>query len=190
MNTIHFFAALALAAATFSCGHKLTPEEEAAIQLKAEQEAENNKAEESEDDSFAWSYEEGVNEMTSKTYYMANILSPDVVNMDVPYEGGSYLSILVNQSGDTPDAAVFISKGQLFTEYGKEYIMVRFDNEEAVFFKVSKSPDGNAKMLIIDDAAGFVSKLKTAEKVAVQCQFYNNGTHVFKFATEGFTWNH
>jgi|GEM_PF-3330010 len=191
----HLFAAAVVAATAFSCGHQLTPEEERAIDEKARQEVEKMLAEkegeaeaEETTDLYKWSYEDEVDEMTSETRHIATIASPDIVNMEFPYEGGSILYMTVRNMAGDADAFIYISKGQLFTEYGAEYINVRFDDEKPSKFSVSDASDNNAQYLFINDAKKFTNKLKTAKKVAIECQFYNNGKHVFKFDTAGFTW--
>jgi len=188
-----YLIAAGLLATLSACSSGPSLLERAIIERKAELEAEKMLAEKEAEamaEQFSWTYETEEDKMSSETSYFASIVSPDVVNLDFPYEGGSYLSIYLRKTGNESTAFIYISEGQLHTEYDNPTIAVRFGENKAKNFSVSESADNDAQYLFIDNANDFIRELKASKEVLVECMFYNNGSHVFKFNTEGLKWEH
>lgn len=137
---------------------------------------------------YSWQYDESKDEMSDKTTYNATILSRDIAMLDFPYEGGTTMKLFIRNKGGQQDAFIRCENGQITDDYDNRTLTIRFDDEPAVRYEVLESADGDSEFRFIYAANKFIKKLKTAKKVKIQVQFYNNGTHIYNFDTEGLKW--
>jgi hypothetical protein len=138
-----------------------------------------------------WTYEEDTDKMTSKVDYFAYTENTNDFNLKAPYEGAKCTLMIMNKKGK--NSVMFkVSTGQIMAaselEGGK--ITVRFDSDEAGTYSTSSASDGSSEVVFLHPEAKFVERLKTAKKVLIQTEFYDNGTKVLEFNTSDFKWAH
>ena len=141
----------------------------------------------------AWSYSEDTDKMTSKVVYHAYVGANEGLKLQFPYEGSeAYLN--VRSSNGSNDVYLHVTKGQLLGAEvdGGHTIQVRFDDDKAMNFAVVGPSDMSSETVYITDAgsAKFLSRLKTAKKVLIGAEFYDNGTQQMEFNTAGIDWTH
>lgn len=137
-----------------------------------------------------WSYLEDTDKMTSKSVYHAQVNAREELEFKFPYQGGAVASIYLRNRDNKSDAIFMISKGQFTGSFQGQAIRVRFDEEKPFTFNCSPSSDGDSKVLFIDNTKGFITKLKSAKKVIVEAEFYNEGLRQMEFAVDGLKWEH
>lgn len=141
----------------------------------------------------AWKYSEEEDKMTSKKNFYAQVDAKDELDFKFPYNGGSVatLSIIKRSTGAT-DMALSVTKGQIMAAHGlgNGKINIRFDDGAAQTIGVTGAADGSSNIVFFQNAAKLLVKLKTAKKVFIQAEFFDNGSAVMEFNTAGLEWNH
>lgn len=133
-----------------------------------------------------WEYFTNVDQMTGDTTHWAECVSENAEKFDFPYDGGSYLSINVRNTGGKQDAWIKIDKGQfsIAPTFG-EGISVRFDDGEVLKFACVAPSDGSGDLLFINKTKKFLPLLKGSKTMMIKVEFWREGTRTFKFKTEG-----
>lgn len=134
----------------------------------------------------SWHISTSTDEMTDKEIVVASLRSVNTVDFDFPYEGGSFLTMSVRKWNGDIDVYFKISKGQFVcSEYkGTDIVSIRFDDEDAVQYKVVEPSTGNSDILFIKSSSSekaILSKCKKAHTIKVQTNFYSEGSRVFVF---------
>lgn len=137
----------------------------------------------------SWVYSPFVDEMTEDTINHAYILSNDYVNLDFPYEGNTHLTIHLRQKGNTPEAFIISSDGQITDDYNNAILTAKFDDGEPINFSVSESADNDSKIRFIDNASKFTKLIKASKKTLIKIMYYDNGSFTFHFDTDGLKWD-
>jgi hypothetical protein len=140
--------------------------------------------------SQAWSYTEEVDKMTSAKNYFAAIDAKDLLQFDSPYEGGSTATLDIRNMGKKNEAMLEISKGQFNSSVDGTTIKIRFDDEQPTTFSANEPSDGSTTVLFIGSPGKLIKKLKTAQKVIIQAEFYESGLRTMEFNVKGFKWDH
>lgn len=133
-----------------------------------------------------WVYEEDVDEMTDSKVRYAYLKSDNEVEFDFPYNGGSYLTVVIRESKRKGmDAYIKISSGQfIINEYnGDNKISVRFDDNEPIKYTMLEPADISTDVLFFRDSKGFVEKCKSAKVIKIEPSFFQEGRRVFTFTT-------
>lgn len=138
-----------------------------------------------------WEYSETKDEMTGKNSYFASIKSENYVEFDFPYNNELiYLTITLRKSPKYgTDVYVSIPEGQFMTVY-ETSISVRFDNGKIRKYKCSTPSDGSTELLFVNDAKGFINKLKASSECRISTEFYQEGSPTFVFKIKGLKWEH
>lgn len=132
-----------------------------------------------------WIYEEQQDKIAKGIIKSASILSNNKVELDFPYAGGTTGRITVRKHPRWgTDAIITISKGQLLCTYSDCKVTVKFDDLPGKTYKATEPSDHSNETVFINDAKGFIKKLKSAKKTYVEVAFYQNGTYTFEFNTE------
>lgn len=138
-----------------------------------------------------WQYSEDVDQMTSKSAYFATLQSVNDVEFKFPYNGGSNLILVVRKHPKYgTDVYIKITKGQFNHGINGAKILVRFDDAQPVTYSCNTPSDNSSDLLFINDAKGFIKKLKNSKQCKIQAEFFNGGNPVFTFITQNFEWNH
>lgn len=135
---------------------------------------------------YKWQYSSYEDEMTSEKTMVATIQSTDVAQFEFPYNGGSTFTLNIRTKGKKVDAWVQISKGQIVTDFSNPIIVFRADDNDAVNYGVSESSDYDPTIRFINNPTSLIAALKNCTSFKIQCPFFNEGSHVFRFANENF----
>lgn len=138
----------------------------------------------------SWQYRENTDKMTSKTVYVANLMSTNKMDFKFPYDGGSTANIEVDNINGHNQVLLSVSKGQFNTNENGMNIIVRFDDNKAEMFRCGNVATGKTDEIYIDADKKFITKLKQAKAVYIQAEFYEDGAKVMEFNVSGFDWNH
>lgn len=137
-----------------------------------------------------WSYSQQKDDLRGATDYYAEVTSENEVNFDFPYSGGSRLSMTVRNSKAYGDDVIFrISDGQFICGIYDCKGMISFDGKPESLTLVPPE-DHDSKTLFAKYAGGITKKLKAADKVVVELQFYQEGNRQFTFNSSGLEWKH
>lgn len=139
-------------------------------------------------DEFVWNYSSEEDEMTSNMNRYAQVTSPDMVDLEFPYQEGTYMTLYIREKGGATDAFIKVTTGQLHTDYNNPTVTLRFDENPPEDFKVSDAASGDSEYLFFDNPIALVEKLKSSSKTKIKCMFYNQGSYVFNFDTDKFKW--
>jgi hypothetical protein len=136
-----------------------------------------------------WKYGENVDKMSGEVTEWAMTDSTNKVPMSFPYSSGSEGTIVVFEK----NVKIHISKGQVMcSNYSGCTIRVKFDNEQPEDYAAvgpdngqyshvylgSADPDGNG-------AEKFMNKLKTAKRVMIAVEVFQENTPVWEFNVAG-----
>jgi len=141
--------------------------------------------------SSSWGYETDTDKMTSKLSYVAAINSSNQLQFDAPYNGGSTATVRIeNKTGDN-NIMLSIDKGQFICDVSDGCaIRVRFDSDPAITFHASEPTDYSSTDLFIDPEPKFIAHAKTAKKMIIEAQFYQEGMRDMEFNVAGLKWEH
>jgi hypothetical protein len=136
-----------------------------------------------------WKYGENVDKMTGAVTEWAMTDSTNKVPMSFPYNSGSEGTIVVFEK----NVKIHISKGQVMcSNYSGCTIRVKFDDEQPEDYAAvgpdngqyshvylgQADPDGNG-------AEKFMNKLKTAKRVMIAVEVFQENTPVWEFNVSG-----
>ena len=138
-----------------------------------------------------WNYGENVDKMSGEVTKWAMSDSLNKVSMKFPYNGGSEGTIVVFEK----NVKIHISKGQVMcSNYSGCTIRVKFDDEQAVDYAAVGPNNGQHShvYLGVDDITGngakrFMDKLKTAKKVMISMEVFQENRPVWEFNVAGLT---
>lgn len=137
-----------------------------------------------------WEYSEDEDKMNDAKTFYATITANETLQFSFPYDGGSTLNITLRKNASGTNAIIQVSKGQFISGVYGQNIKVRFDSDKPLTYHCSKSSDYDPKVLFIDNASGFISKLKHADKMLLQVEFYKEGAPTLTFDTKALIWEH
>lgn len=138
-----------------------------------------------------WTYDETKDEMRGDSTYLATNTSTNTVELEFPYNGGTNLNIVLRKDAEHGNDVIFVvNKGQLFCTYNDCYISVKFDDGPVEKFTTAEAEAGSSEVLFLaNNPSGFVKKLKSAQSVMVEVQFFNHGKEQFKFDVSDLNWD-
>ena len=133
-----------------------------------------------------WQISKTIDEMTDKERVVASLTSGNEVYFKFPYDGGSSLKMSIRRWNNDLDVFFTISQGQFTcSEYnGTNTVMIRFDDEEAVKYRVVESATNRSDMLFISSSSSakkILSKCKEAHTIKVRANFFDEGSRDFVF---------
>lgn len=126
--------------------------------------------------------------MTGKMTKTARVISTNTLNLDFPYNGAQngYLTIR-NHPQYGHDVIVRIERGQLLCDISDGCtLMVRFDDDAPQAFTALEPADNSSESLFISNYKRFTTRLKTAKRVRIQLNIYQEGAQYLEFDTTGF----
>lgn len=135
-----------------------------------------------------WKYETEKDEMSERTNRYASKRSSNMVELDFPYEGGTYGTIMIRNSGNGDEAIFSINQGQINTTYEQGSFEVRFDDDPSEQYTISEASDGSSTIRFINKSKKFIERLKKSKECKIKVEFFNNGSFVFKFDTKNLNW--
>lgn len=139
-----------------------------------------------------WEYDSTTDEMRGESSYFAATTSQNLVELDFPYQGGTDLKIMLRKDAEHGNDVIFlVNKGQLYCNYRDCYVSIKFDDGAVEKIETVEAAAGSSELLFLaNNPSGFVNRLKSADTVMVEVQFYNHGKEQFKFDVSGLEWSH
>jgi hypothetical protein len=136
----------------------------------------------------AWTYESSEDPMTGRSSHRAWIRSTNTLGFDFPYEGAQRGRLVVRthpQYGK--DVILQIDKGQfLCSSYMDCRVLVRFDDAPAERYAGAEPADNSTTSVFIRNHDRFLQRLRSARRVRIQVNVYQEGAPVFEFDVGGF----
>lgn len=137
-----------------------------------------------------WIYGSSDDKMRGTSESYAQLKSEETISLDFPYRGGSSLAVLLRDSQRYGGLNVILklSKGQLSCAYGGCRVSAKFDSGKITSFRASRASGGNSDTIFIDDAKGFLKRLRTSNHVIIEVPVWKYGDAQFTFQPKGLTW--
>lgn len=167
----------------------MIPDLERAAAEYAAGEAERREAREREALARKWSYTSDIDPMTSGTTRYARIKSENTINLDFPYQGEQYATLMLrNHPSHGRDVIFSIEQGQLLcTSYSGCRVRIRFDEGAAQTWSAVGPSDHSSTALFIRNFNSFVSHLRRSRVIRIQPEIYEAGAPTFEFQVGGFS---
>lgn len=138
-----------------------------------------------------WTYSENTNDIDDSKTYFAETTAPEKLEFKFPYDGGTTVYITLRYKENKNNVMLRISKGQFMSSLSdNNTIRVRFDDAKPQIFSYSTPSDYSTETIFINNEKTFISQIKNAKKIIIECEFYNEGTQIIKFNTAGLKWEH
>jgi hypothetical protein len=136
-----------------------------------------------------WRFGENVDKMSGAVTKWAMTDSTNKVKMDFPHNGGSEGTIVVFEK----NVKIHISKGQVMcSNYSGCLIKVKFDDEQPANYAAVGPANGQYDHIYLGYSDGgngakkFMDKLKTAKRVMISLEVYQENNPVWEFNIAGF----
>jgi len=134
-----------------------------------------------------WQYNTPIDKVSGKYSKTAYIQSNNIVNLDFPYSGGTYATLIIRKHPrQGKDVFVTINKGQLNCQYNNCYISLRFDDGPVIKNYVTEPSDNSNLAYFLSKTNNIISKIKNSKKMYIELTFFSQGTHTFEFNTQNF----
>lgn len=138
-----------------------------------------------------WTYSENIDEMTEKTSYFASCTSTNSEQFEFPYTDPCYMSIVVRQSPKYGrDVYITITCGQFNVKFQGTPVKFKFDDKAVETFGFNSADDGSHDVLFSNNPKKLIAKLKNSKTLKIEAEFFQQGSRVFRFNTEGLVWEH
>lgn len=129
-----------------------------------------------------WRFSESTDRMTGKTTSSAELISENSLSLRFPYSGENYGHIEIRRSPRYGlDAMIGIRKGQILCHSYDCSVLVRFDEKPPVRFSGAEPSDGSTNLIFVQPAAKFLALAKTAKRIQVEIELYQEGRQVLDF---------
>lgn len=177
INSAKKKADLAVQSAKQEVSTPISPAEAKAVVEKAE-------------DISNWSYNETMDKMDKTISFFASTESPDLLNFEFPYNGGSTVTMTVRKNKTGNDVFVKVSKGQfMVTSYEDKSIRVKFDDGKPIAYNIVGAADGSSDLFFFRNTGKLIQKIKASKKMMIECEFYNEGIRQIEFNVSGLNWS-
>lgn len=135
-----------------------------------------------------WQYDESVDIMDNTTTYKAINDSPDKLNFEFPYDGGSSISLHIRKKGNDLDMYFAVSKGQFQTN--NRYARLKFDDHPPIKIYLLDAADGSSEYAFIQNPQSTLAKIKKSSVLLAELPFYQAGSRQASFDISNLKWNH
>ena len=139
----------------------------------------------------SWNYSEEDDQMTTSKTFFAVIACNEALSFHSPYDGYNKANLLIRSKRGKTDLILSIDKGQFLSSYeGDKTVNVRFDNSPAKKYAYNNPSDYSSTNIFIQNKFDFLRKLKAANTLKIECEFYDEGNIIMTFDTKGLDWSH
>lgn len=83
-----------------------------------------------------------------------------------------------------------VSKGQFNRTFQGGEARIAFDGKSPNTYSFSAAENGRANIIFFDDEAKLIAKMKAAQKMRIDVDFYAQGKRSIEFNTASLAWNH
>jgi len=138
-----------------------------------------------------WQYTTDVDKMDGSTSYFASVVSTNKVNFKFPYNGGSNFLLAIRNMKNKTEVLLKVSNGQFMPSnpFSLETCRVKFDNEYPINFSYNNTADFSSEVIFFREPQKLISNLKTANKLMIECPFFQEGMKIIEFNVQGLIWN-
>lgn len=136
-----------------------------------------------------WSYSVTNDKMSGKDYRIAELKSQESLRFDFPYQGTNVPSLRLRKHPKYGQEVLLkIEKGQFQCGISNCSILVKFDDKPPVRFSATEPSDHSTTTLFLSPENKFIDGLKKSKIANIEATFYQQGTIVMTFRTEGLDW--
>jgi hypothetical protein len=145
----------------------------------------------SEEEGRGWRYSNYTDKMSDIDYDIAAISSVEPFQLSAPYAGDQYAILMLRRAPlDKYDLTLGIKRGQFLCGAGQGcYVLVRFDQAKSISVEVARPADHDTTVLIFRKLPWILHRLRTAKRVFIAADFYQEGRRVFEFDVAGLRWD-
>lgn len=140
------------------------------------------------DPTSGWQYDSSADKMRGVTIYFARLTSLNSMELEFPYNGGSFGEILLRRKGKVMDVIFSISKGQFNSRYDGTAIAAKFDNAPIQQFTGYEPEGGEPGFLFLRPTSKFISALRKAHHVTLEAPIWQEGENQLEFDADGLKW--
>ncbi len=139
----------------------------------------------------AWVYRSEADPMSDRATKLACVRSNNEVHLGFPYGSLHGRLCLRNSPQYGRDAYVALEgEGQILCySYRDCTVRIRFDDAEARSFPAVGASDNSSNIIFIRSRDRLERELGSADRTAIQLEFYQAGQQAFIFPTAGFDWD-
>jgi hypothetical protein len=135
-----------------------------------------------------WSYTSFADDMGRGDTHGATVRSTGTFELDFPYQGQQHAMLVVRRHPRHGlDVMLRIEQGQILCGIDDCDLMVRFDEGDARHYSASEPADNSSEVVFINDAAGFLKRMKGAKRVRIEMGFFQNGSRTLDFDVSDFS---
>jgi len=135
-----------------------------------------------------WKYVEEIDKMDNTKKITASLESDNSIKFDFPYGNSDFTLYIRTWQGST-DVFLTGSNCQFIAGVmGENTYRVKFDDETPINVSANHSTSGGAMIVFLGSEQKIISKLKTAEKLIIEAEFYEAGYEQITFSTKGLKW--
>ena len=135
-----------------------------------------------------WQYRTAKDEMRETTTRFATLKSSNQTNFGFPYPRSTASLIVRERSKDGLNIMLKVEGQFTCSPFGSDTVSVKFDDGDIEEYECSTSSDGSSDTIFIRGAQRFLEKLRMAEQLIVEAEFFQAGRHQIKFSPKGLEW--
>jgi len=121
----------------------------------------------------------------------ACVWSSDLISLSWPYPAAQRMQLCIRKSPQFGlDAYASLERdGQILCNvYSNCHIRVRFDDKAAQAWSGADAADGSTNIVFLRRTSSLVAGLKSAKRLRLELDFYQNGRQSVEFDVQGFEW--
>lgn len=137
-----------------------------------------------------WRVDERTDPLTDETIKTACVTSQNQVYLSPPYgPRGAQLCIRQHPKFGRDVYLTLDGSGQILcNSYSGCTIQIRFDDKAVQSFSGEEPSDNSSEMIFVANDTRFISAARSASRIRVQVEFYQNGIQTFDFPAKGLEW--
>ncbi len=134
-----------------------------------------------------WAYAKTVDKMGNPVY-KASVTSPNLLQFDFPYVGGSTATLTIRKRDNSTNVYVEVSKGQFNRSFQVGSARIRFDNKPPVSYSLLAAENGRANIIFFDSEQKLINQIKASRTMTLELEFAGQGKRQIEFRTVGLKW--
>jgi len=141
-----------------------------------------------------WNYSTNEDRMDGSKSYFAHLTSNNMLLFKF-MNTYSWFQLTIRNKNKKNEVILLMMKetaGQFMPSHYSPYktCRVKFDENSPINFGYSSSiSDGSSNMIFFFNEQKFIANLKKAEKVMIECEFFQEGKKIIEFNVNGLEWN-
>lgn len=134
-----------------------------------------------------WRYTVEKDELRGTTRKVAYLDSPERLDFQFPYSGGTTATLYVSRRGSAkPVIGLKVDKGQFICSItGDTVIHVKFGDRPVEPFGCFVASDGSSDVIFMSHADLFLARMRKAKTLMIEAPFYREGVRQIRFDTAG-----